>query len=90
MPSMLFALTSLAMADFRSMMLVEGDCEGRVRLMGGERRDLRVMVRVAGVLGGREVGSRRRMGWEVRGRVYWGEGWSVIDNVRGGGKGRGE
>lgn len=52
------------------MMLVEGDCEGRVRLTGGERRDFRIIVKVEGVGGGWELGSRRRMGWEVRGRVY--------------------
>lgn len=55
-------------------MLVDGDCEGIVRLMGGERKDLRVMVMVLLVGGGWAVGSRRRMGWEVRGRVYWKRG----------------
>jgi len=51
-PSILFALTSLETADLRSMMLVDGDCEGSVRLRGGERRDLRVMVMVLEVVGG--------------------------------------
>lgn len=71
MPSVLFARIAFETADFRSMMLVESDWEGRVSERGGLRRDFRVTVML---LGGEDVdveASRRRIGFEVRGRVYW-------------------
>ena len=68
---MLFERIAFETADLRSMILVMSDWEGRVSDRGGLRRDFRVTVML---VGGEEVdveASRRRMGLEVRGRVYW-------------------